>query len=73
MKPRIDVDAVVTATSDLKPIECNLCLHFDGGYPVTDLVTGEVSYVIWLDLDKADETIARMTAEVVRVRKLLVK
>ena len=73
MKPPIDVDAVVIAKSDLKPSECGLCLHLEGGYPVTDLSFGKVSYVLWLDLDKAEETIARMTAEVERARKLLVK
>jgi len=73
MKPVIDVDAVVIAKSESKPSDCNLCLHFDGGYPVTEMATGKIGYVVWLDLDMADETIARMVVELARARKLLAK
>jgi hypothetical protein len=73
MKPTIDVDAVVTAQAAGKPTECNLCLHFEGGYPVTELGSGKISYVVWLDLDKAEEMASRMEAEIARAKTMVTK
>lgn len=68
MKTTIDVDAVATNATPDKSSGFSLCLHLEGGYPVTELGTGKIGYVVWLGLDEAAEVVSRISAEIARAR-----
>jgi hypothetical protein len=67
--PTIDVEAIAGGAGGAQA-NCNLCLCVGGGYQVTDLSSGEVGYVVWLDIVKACEFVAKLTTEIARSERL---
>ena len=68
MDPTIEVDAIAQEDADGAQSVCNLYLRVDGGYPVTDLCSGKVGYVVWIGVDKARELVEKLTKEIVKAQ-----
>jgi hypothetical protein len=65
------VDAIVSEAFDGEPVSFKLALTLEGGYPITEMATGNMGHVGWYDLSEGEAIAHAMLGEISRAKQAL--